>query len=235
MNQRQVKDGFAFFNRASTPVKALIITVLILGAVGYFVLSTKTGPKETEPLPPPPSAQETVSILEQLDVKEKLPSTVYDRSSFGSAWKDVDKNGCDTRNDILRRDLTETVYEPGSDCVITKGLLADPYTGKLINFVKGHGALVDIDHIVALGNVAVSSGDSLSSEERESIANDPLNLIAVDAPANRAKSDKDASEWLPVEDFQCEYVTRQIQVKSKYGLSVTESEKSAILEALGTC
>ena len=176
--------------------------------------------------------------LEALSVKGKAPMTGYDRSQFGPAWKDVDRNGCDTRNDILRRDLKGVSFKPGTrGCVVASGTLDDPYTGRQIAFVRGpQSSKVQIDHVVALGNVWVSGGQKLSQDQKAAIANDPLNLLAVDGPANMAKSDKDASGWLPKnKDFRCSYVARQIAVKSKYGLSVTPAEKQAMARVLDSC
>lgn len=176
--------------------------------------------------------------LDSLTVKGKAPMTGYDRSQFGPAWKDVDRNGCDTRNDILRRDLSLTKLKPGTKgCVVASGTLDDPYTGAQIAFVRGpQSAKVQIDHVVALGNVWVSGGQKLSAEQKAAIANDPLNLLAVDGPANMQKSDKDASGWLPKNKaFRCSYVARQIAVKGKYGLSVTPAEKQAMARVLGSC
>lgn len=176
--------------------------------------------------------------LEALTVKGKAPMTGYDRSQFGPAWKDVDRNGCDTRNDILRRDLKGVSFKPGTrGCVVASGTLDDPYTGKQIAFVRGpQSSKVQIDHVVALGNVWVSGGQKLSPDQKAAIANDPLNLLAVDGPDNMQKSDRDASGWLPKnKDFRCSYVARQIAVKGKYGLSVTPAEKQAMVRVLGAC
>lgn len=176
--------------------------------------------------------------LEALSVKGKAPMTGYDRSQFGPAWKDVDRNGCDTRNDILRRDLKGVSFKPGTrGCVVASGTLDDPYTGKQIAFVRGpQSSKVQIDHVVALGNVWVSGGQKLSAEQKAAIANDPLNLLAVDGPANMQKSDKDASGWLPKnKGFRCSYVARQIAVKGKYNLSVTPAEKQAMARVLDSC
>lgn len=176
--------------------------------------------------------------LESLTVKGKAPKTGYDRALFGQAWKDIDRNGCDTRNDILRRDLKPAKLKPGTKgCVVASGTLDDPYTGTQIDFVRGpQSAKVQIDHVVALGNVWVSGGQKLSAEQKAAIANDPLNLLAVDGPANMAKGDKDASGWLPKnKGFRCSYVARQIAVKGKYSLSITPAEKQAMARVLSKC
>ena len=83
------------------------------------------------------------------------PKTGYDREQFGPAWSDVDRNGCDTRNDILKRDLAGETFKPGThDCVVLTGTLDDPYTGKTIAFSRGQGTseAVQIDHVVALSD-----------------------------------------------------------------------------------
>lgn len=163
--------------------------------------------------------------------------TGYDRDRFGPAWLDADHNGCDTRNDILNRDLTRRVHKAGTHgCVVTAGDLADPYTGTRIHFVKGNGDLVDIDHVVALGNVWVTGGSRWHIKERAAIANDPYNLLAVDAGENRQKGDSDAASWLPPnKSFRCAYVARQIAVKAKYELWVTAAEKAAMRRVLRPC
>lgn len=176
------------------------------------------------------------SLLASLTVEDKYRPG-YDRDAFGTAWADVDDNGCDTRNDILSRDMT-SIRKDKDQCTVKTGVLDDPYTGKKINFTRGKATseAVQIDHIVALANAWKSGAADMSSATRLAIANDPLNLLAVDGPANQDKKAKDASEWLPENtSFDCTYVTRQIQVKAKYGLSVTKPEKAAMENTLAHC
>ena len=163
--------------------------------------------------------------------------TGYDRDRFGPAWLDADRNGCDTRNDVLAAHLTHVVLEPGThDCVVTTGDLADPYTGTVIHFVRGDGTLVDIDHVVALGNAWVTGAFKEPVRERAALANDPLNLLPVDASANRQKGDGDAATWLPANKaYRCRYVARQVAVKTKYDLWVTPPERAAIERVLDAC
>ena len=178
-----------------------------------------------------------LAALAHLPVKGRSPMTGYDREQFGPAWLDADHIGCDTRNDILHRDLTNHALEPGThDCVVTSGVLADPYTGNRIDFVKGNGDLVDIDHVVALGNAWVTGASGWGIKKRAAIANDPYNLLAVDAGANRQKGDGDAATWLPPnKPYRCTYVARQIGVKTKYHLWVTAAEKTAMTRLLSSC
>ena len=158
---------------------------------------------------------------------------------IGPAWKDVDRNGCDTRNDILKRDLTNLVFRSGTqNCVVESGTLNDPYSGEVIEFTKGQVSSmeVQIDHVVALADAWQTGAFKLSEAQRSQLANDPLNLLAVKGRLNSQKSDSDAASWLPPnKSYRCAYVARQIAVKYKYGLWVTSAERSAMAQVLSTC
>lgn len=175
-----------------------------------------------------------VEVLETLPVKGRAPMTGYSRDQFGVAWKDVDGNGCDTRSDILQRDLVERIMS--SRCSVMSGVLyPDPFTGRPLTYVRGR-SLVDIDHVVALGNAWATGAQQLPYAVREQFANDPLNLLAVSASANRQKQDGDAATWLPSNKaFRCAYVARQVAVKAKYRLWVTSAEREAIRRVLQPC
>lgn len=177
--------------------------------------------------------------LESIPVKGRAPKTGYTRDEFGTAWADTDRNGCDTRNDILARDLTNEIFKQGTNnCVVMTGTLADKYTGTTITFTRGQdtSADVQIDHIVALSDAWQKGAQQLSDDHRKDLANDPLNLMAADGPTNSAKGDKDAATWLPPNKaFRCEYVARQTAVKAKYSLWVTKAEYDAIVGILQGC
>ena len=179
------------------------------------------------------------ALLETLPVKGRAPKTGFTRNQFGPAWSDVNRNGCDTRNDILTRDLTEIVYKQRTrDCVVLSGVLQDKYSGETINFVRGNitSMEVQIDHVVALSNAWQTGAFKLSVAQRTLLANDPLNLFAVKGRLNSQKSDGDAATWLPpLKSFRCEYVAQQVAVKAKYSLWVTLPEKNAIAGILATC
>jgi hypothetical protein len=169
--------------------------------------------------------------------------TGYSRRLFGTAWSDAASNvpdahnGCDTRNDILNRDLTNKTWRAGThDCVVLSGSLRDPYTGRTIPFAKARATDVQIDHVVPLGDAWQKGAQSWSAAERLSFANDPLELLAVDGPTNERKGDGDAATWLPPnKSFRCAYVARQIAVKAKYHLAVTAAERAAMLGILDGC
>ncbi|MDP9886037.1 pyruvate/2-oxoglutarate dehydrogenase complex dihydrolipoamide acyltransferase (E2) component [Sinomonas atrocyanea] len=186
----------------------------------------------------PAYATKAVDLLATLPVKGRAPKTGYTRDQFGQAWADVDHNGCDTRNDILARDLTGTAYTAGSRCRIASGTLDDPCTGKAIGFVRGNGTstAVQIDHVVALSDAWQKGAQQLTAAQRTALANDPLNLLAVDGPTNEAKGDGDAATWLPSNrSYRCQYVARQVSVKATYGLWVTRAEHDAIARVLASC
>ncbi|WP_418275159.1 GmrSD restriction endonuclease domain-containing protein [Isoptericola jiangsuensis] len=187
----------------------------------------------------PAAVGTALAALTDVPVKGRAPKTGYDRDEFGPAWSDVDRNGCDTRNDILARDLTGETFEPGThDCVVLTGTLADPFTGTVIAFQRGQATstAVQIDHVVALSDAWQKGAQQLDGTDRELFANDPLNLLAVDGPSNGAKGDGDAATWLPPHKaFRCEYVARQVAVKLTYELWVTRAEHDAIADVLSTC
>ena len=95
---------------------------------------------------------------------------------------------------------------------------------------------VQIDHVVALGDAWQKGAQQLTPKQRQNLANDPLNLIAADGPANQEKSASDAATWLPKNKaLRCHYVARQISVKAAYGLWVTQPEKDAMARVLDSC
>ena len=182
----------------------------------------------------PPRPGTALAALAGLRVRGRGPMTGYARERFGQAWLDADRNGCDTRNDMLRRDLVAKVMDGG--CVVLKGTLHDPYSGATIRFVRGDGDEVDIDHVVALGNAWVSGAAAWDVKKRAALGNDPLNLLAVDAGLNRQKQDGDAATWLPpLRSYRCTYVARIVAVKKKYALSIAPAEHDAIARTLSTC
>lgn len=182
----------------------------------------------------PPPVGSAAAILETLAVKGRAPKTDYTRAQFGNGWST--SGVCDTRNIILHRDMPGAQVDDA--CKVVKGELHDPYTGQMIAFVRGPvtSQAVQIDHVVALSNAWQTGAQQLTRAQRVALANDPLELLAVDGAANQQKSDGDAATWLPSNKvFRCQYVARQIAVKQKYGLWVTPAEKEAMKRVLVAC
>lgn len=213
--------------------RAVVAAVVTCGAA----LVLWFHPDLQQPVTPPQASQgsgDAAATLDQLAVKGRAPNTGYSRDQFGNGW--ASQNGCDTRNIILHRDLTDVVAN--EKCQVVSGNLNDPYTGKQMAFKRGAGTSddVQIDHVVALSDAWQKGAQQLSPERREQLANDPLELLAVDGPANQQKSNGDAATWLPANKaFRCQYVARQVAVKKRYDLWVTSAEKETIARILGSC
>lgn len=255
--------------RKSTPKLGLIaVIVLVLGglfglnvdldevfdtATGNASQNTAMAPEQVSFIVDKQRTSQARAELDGLRVAPKGSMSGYtgNREALFGDWDSGERgatvhgsgNGCDTRNDILARDLTN-VKRASDGCTVESGRLWNPYGtdnekyNHYIDFQRGRGTsmAVQIDHVVSLGNVWVSGGDRLSEQQRLDVANDPINLIAVDGPVNGGKSDKDASEWLPANDrIHCFYAASQIQVKHRYNLSVTQAEKQTLSDLLNTC
>lgn len=208
------------------------VTVLAVAVTGCKMDDT-TGAGGPEPAGS--GGGEALSAANALPVKGRAPKTGYSRARFGTAWADTDSNSCDTRDDILKRDLKDLKFTGGS-CRVTYGELdPDPYSGKDVTYRRGR-SLVDIDHLVALSDAWQKGAKYWEPSKRIALANDPLNLLAVDASTNRGKGDGDTATWLPPnKDYRCAYVAAQVAVKKKYGLWVTSAEKAKMKEVLTTC
>jgi len=224
--------------------RLILLLLILLSCIGVGIVSTTNRPPLAtrqsneivvdEKLSPTLTSDNAILDLEKLQVKDVAPKAGYSRNEFGNGWSKV--GGCDTRNIILYRDLKDTIVE--NDCIVKSGILNDPYTARIISFVRGAktSADVQIDHVVALSDAWQKGAQEISKERRVELANDPLELLAVSGDSNQQKSDSDASKWLPSnKDFQCEYISRQISVKLKYSLWVSEPEKSAMSSVLGSC
>ena len=175
-------------------------------------------------------------VIESIPVKGRAPKTGYDRERFGEPWTDTDDNSCDTRNDILARDLMSTTVTDG--CIVEAGLLIDPFSGVAVNFERGPTSSIEvqIDHIVSLSNAWQTGAQQLSEQQRTEFANDPSNLLAVRGDLNLQKRDGDTATWLPPDkSFRCQFVAIQVLTKHKHGLWLTSPEKDAALRILENC
>ena len=221
-----------------TPSASPTTTPLSTPAHGPTPTHTPT-PSVVEASAEPSTSGTALEALALLAVKGRAPKTGYAREEFGQAWADVDRNGCDTRNDVLRRDLTDTTLKQGTHgCLVLSGTLADPYSATSIAFLRGEATstAVQIDHVVALSDAWQKGAQALTLERRTALANDPLNLLAVDGPLNAQKGAGDAATWLPPSKaFRCQYVARQVAVKLSYDLWVTSAEHDAIERILTAC
>lgn len=225
--------------------RVLAIAVLIVVVLTGIVVNPDSYNYETAPAAPTqpeiaPTSRSVVvpsralDALETLAIKGRASKTDYARRQFGDGWTRV--GVCDMRNIILNRDLDNAVVN--DQCKVISGVLTDPYTAQRIQFVRGDTTSddVQIDHVVALSDAWQKGAQQLDLATRIALANDPLELLAVDGDANQAKSAGDAATWLPPnKSFRCQYIARQIAVKAKYHLWVTDAEKQAMSRVLSTC
>lgn len=254
-------DIGALGNIASVGIPVVIFSVCLFGLAGGGPTPVEIGPSESAAVRSPPASssanpsespespessaepRSTAAIaIDQLAQLADAPSGYlagYDRDYFGHGWIDTDRNGCDTRNDILGRDLDGVAHKPGThDCVVLSGVLQDPYTGLTISFVRGNATstLVQIDHVVPLGYVWQVGAANWTEDQQVGFANDPRNLLAVDGEANQAKSASGPSEWLPPnQGFRCEYVERFVGILFSYQLSIEAADRDVAESVLAGC
>ncbi|WAZ27110.1 HNH endonuclease family protein [Streptomyces cinnabarinus] len=214
------------------------------GSEGGRAVSPLGNPDGTEPglaaITSDADRAEARALIEKVATKGRGPRTGYDRDEFGYAWMDsapgvpYARNGCDTRNDLLRRDGEELRFRSGSDCVVMSMRLDDPYTGRTIDWTKARATEVQIDHVMPLSYDWQMGASRWTEGEREAIANDPLNLMPVDGPANSSKGDSGPASWLPPNKrIRCSYAVRFAQVSLKYELPVTAPDKQMMLRQCG--
>ena len=175
----------------------------------------------------------------------RIRSYDYRRDAFGDSWTDDNDapgghNGCDTRNDILERDLVDKTYVSIKRCpnAIATGTLHDPYTNATVALVRGEktGAAVQIEHIVPLAYAWDMGARFWTDELRVRFANDPGNLLAVEGQVNQDKGDSEPALWMPPNSaFHCQYAMQFIAVARGYGLPVDAPSVPALRDAASTC
>ena len=236
-----------------------VVAAVLLIAVGFVVGRVTAGAEATgapvgDPAVPTaaPTSTATPAISPARDAATAaisalsgVPSTPmtaappYDRARFGPAWADVDRNGCDTRNDVLRRDLDDVVIKADTNgCKVFSGTLIDPYDGTIVDFVSGPetSVLVQIDHIVALGWAWHEGAASWSDDARTSFANDPINLVATIGATNQSKGALGPEDWLPTTGAaRCTYVVMFVEVLVAYDLSINPEDRGAAEAVLQRC
>lgn len=235
--------------RSSTPKSggdSLIYLVVLLALIIYGG-GTVVGTPEGEADAPTPVLVEEVSHEQVATALNQLGSTPlvpargsvpgFHRDNFGRGWVDVDRNGCDTRNDVLARDLNPARLRADSTCVVESGVLHDPFTGAILEFVRGSSNNVDIDHLYPLSRAWDMGAADWPEQRRIEFSNDQdLNLWAVSASANRAKGDRGPGEWLPPNvGARCAYAVAYTGVAHAYGLGLTTEDHAVLNEILDDC
>ncbi|OBB08726.1 hypothetical protein A5662_09095 [Mycobacteriaceae bacterium 1482268.1] len=180
-----------------------------------------------------------------LQIPLRIRGFDYRRAAFGDSWTDDNPapgghNGCDTRNDILDRDLVDKTYVSIKRCpnAVATGTLHDPYTNATIPFVRGNqsGASVQIDHIVPLALAWDLGARDWPDELRLRFANDPANLLAVAGQPNQDKGDSEPALWMPPNvAFRCQYAVQFVAVLRGYGLPVDAPSAVVLRDAATIC
>ena len=208
---------------------------VLLAAVAATITAHPSTP--SAPQPTAITATNTQHLLDQIADHTYQKVDVYNRVvDFGPAWQDVDGNGCNTRDDILARDLVDIVTKNG--CTVLSGILHDPYTGQTIDFRRGvdTSTLVQIDHVVPLAYAWAHGAATWTAEQRLAYANDPRLLLAVDGPANQAKGAAGPAGWMPpAPGYACTYVSRFVTILHTYDLTIDAADRAAITRTLTTC
>ena len=224
----------------------LALTVALAVVVAFQVAATQGDRSQFVAQADIPTVAPGVDVLAGVaEVPMRIRGYDYRRAAFGESWTDDNDapgghNGCDTRNDILDRDLVDKTYVSIKRCpnAIATGTLHDPYTNDTIAFVRGNqtGAAVQIEHIVPLAYAWDLGARNWTDEMRVRFANDPANLLAVDGPANQDKGDQEPATWMPPNTaFRCQYAIQFIVVLRGYGLPVDAPSAPVLREAADTC
>lgn len=208
--------------------------VLAVGAIGVMRDANPAGPVAATAVNTPADRVTPTQVAQAKKSLAALPvapagsMTGYDRDEFPH-WRDPDGNGCNARNDILRRDGSRV--KVGSNCRISGGSWYDVYGGKTYTSTRQ----VDVDHMVPLAAAWRTGARTWTRDRRQAYANDPRVLLAVSASENRAKGDKDPSQWRPPRRaYWPNYAVKWVNVKRIYRLSVTAAEKRALQQMLAT-
>lgn len=224
----------------------LAIAVALALIVAFQVVTTSYDRSQFVAQADIPTVEAGVDVLAGVaEVPVRIRGYDYRRDAFGDSWTDDNPapgghNGCDTRNDILDRDLVDKTYVSIKRCpnAVASGILHDPYTNVTVPFVRGNqvGAAVQIDHIVPLALAWDLGARNWPDDLRLRFANDPANLLAVQGQANQDKGDHEPAIWMPPNAaFWCQYAMQFIAVLRGYGLPVDVPSAITLRDAAATC
>lgn len=222
---------------------AVVAAAMMLTSCSDVASVVDPEPPADPPVTGPRAHDRAVRLLARLRLGERDRPGTYERDAFGPAWADTDGNGCNQRDDVLRRDaLPGTVVvaaQGGCDHDVLAGSWVDPYSGRVLTFDDlkdlGQAQAIQIDHVVPLSEAWTSGADAWDDDRRRTFAGDTRNLLAVDGPTNASKGDDDPAAWRPRGPFQCAYAVRWVRVKSRYDLAADASEVRALAELLDRC
>ena len=223
MDQREfVAVKTAFTQRCSTPTT----TSSVASTTSSINVTTTTGK--------PTIVGSALALLQTIRVENEY-QVGYDRALFDH-WRDIDGDGCDSRDQVLKRDSISLPQVDPVNCNVIAGDWVSPYDGGRWS----NPSDIDIDHVVALKEAWDSGAWAWSAAQRKAFANDTSDsrtLLAVTDSVNQSKSDKDPSNWLPpLQSYTCTYLGNWIAVKVRWSLSMDSSEYGRIKNLLqSTC
>lgn len=224
----------------------LVAGVLLAVVVAVQVMSTTGQADRFVADADVPTVAPGVDVLAGIaEIPQRIRGNDYRRAAFGETWTDDNtapggRNGCDTRNDVLDRDLLDKTYVSIKRCptAVATGTLHDPYTNAVVPFTRGNqvGAAVQIDHIVPLALAWDLGARNWPDELRVRFANDPANLLAVAGPANQDKGDGQPAVWMPPNHaFWCQYAVQFAEVLRGYALPIDQPSAVVLRDAVATC
>ncbi|MFB8765867.1 GmrSD restriction endonuclease domain-containing protein [Nocardiopsis alba] len=216
----------------STLPRALSRGIAAVSAAAVAVVIGWSAPAAADHTLPPniPSESEARTQLDSLTVAPKGPQDGYDRSLFPH-WNVVD-SPCTARQVVLQRDGHDVVTD--SRCQPTSGSWWSAFDDEWVEDVPGD---ISVDHLVPLSEAWKTGAADWSTSERADFANDveSSQLWLATPSSNGAKGDKDPSEWMPTNtSVHCDYVKSWIDVKHRYDLTITSTEKSSLNGTLDT-
>lgn len=176
------------------------------------------------------SSLDALAVLATISVQNEYRFG-YSRELFPH-WDDIDDDGCNSREQVLKRDSVTPPQVDPYKCYVVAGDWVSPYDGKRINDrTEAH-----IDHVVALKEAWDSGAWAWTTAQRRAYANDTSDrrsLVVASASSNTAKGEKDPSNWLPTRtSYVCTYVTNWVAVKARWKMSMDRSEHGRIRNVL---
>ena len=233
----KTKWGLAMDQREFTAVKSVFVrqcatptTISSVPSSGASINTTTTITSTATTTAKPVVVGSALALLQTIRVENEY-QVGYNRALFDH-WRDIDGDGCDSRDQVLKRDSISLPQVDPVNCNVVAGDWVSPYDGAKWS----NPSDIDIDHVVALKEAWDSGAWAWSAAQRKAFANDTSDsrtLLAVTDSVNQSKSDKDPSNWLPpLQSYTCTYLGNWIAVKVRWGLSMDSSEYGRIKNLL---
>lgn len=210
------------FRRSAVVVIAAIVS-------GCSIVQTRSTGSTPVPEARVPTAGTARAVLARLAIDDQPRAPGYRRDEWPT-WKDIDGDGCDARQQALAAASEEPPVKNG--CRVISGRWTSPYDG----VESADPAAMDVDHVVPLENAYASGGSKWETDQRARFANDQADLWVVSSASNRSKGSRAPDRWRPPnEGVWCEYASRWVEIKVRWKLTSTTSERDALGQMLDRC